>query len=60
MSNGTTAAPSAAGGGGGGVTEEGALDPALTNMPPSDEAVHDCPVDADGDLEVEFVMNEQF
>ena len=40
-----TAAPTTA------TSEASALDPAITNMQPSEEAVHDCPVDPNGDLD---------
>ena len=33
------------------ATTDSLLDPAITNMQPSGDAVHDCPVDAAGDLD---------
>ena len=33
------------------ATTDSLLDPAITNMQPSEDAVHDCPVDAAGDLD---------
>ena len=33
------------------TTELSDLDPAITNLPPSDEAVHDCLLEPDGDLD---------
>ena len=33
------------------ATTDSLLDPAITNMQPSEDAVHDCPVDKAGDLD---------